>query len=136
MLPRDPGIGDAAGARLRLSNNARAILRVLATPAPPGQPARRLAATIDYADPRDLFLLADISEDALTAAITSLSGWQPPEFPIKGGEIVKLGLRPGPKVAALLARLKQLWIEADFPDRDWVHARAMELVAAALREAD
>jgi poly(A) polymerase len=133
LLPRDPAAADAAGGRLRMSNRARAILRVLATPAPAGQPPRRLAAEIDYADPRDLFLLADIGEDELAAAITSLTGWQPPEFPIKGGEIVKLGLRPGPRVAALLARLRQEWIEADFPDADWVRKRAAELVAEVLR---
>ncbi len=134
LLPRDPATADDAGARLRLSNNARAILRVLATPAPGGRPARRLAAETDYADPRDLFLLADVGEEEIAAAIQALTDWQPPEFPIKGGEIVKLGLRPGPQVAALLAALRREWIEADFPSEDWVRTRAAELVAQALRE--
>jgi poly(A) polymerase len=134
LLPRETAAADAAGGRLRLSNNTRAILRALATPAPAGRPPRRLAAEVDYADPRDLFLLADIDEDELASAIASLSDWQPPEFPIKGGDIVALGLRPGPKVAALLAQLRQDWIEADFPDGAWVRARAGELVAQALRE--
>src|SRR5262249_15505119 len=42
LLPRDAAIVDGAGGRLRLSNNMRAILRELATPAAQGQPPRRL----------------------------------------------------------------------------------------------
>jgi poly(A) polymerase len=134
LLPRDPVGADAAAGRLRLSNNARAILRDLARPAQAGRPPRRLAAEVDYAEPRDLFLLADIDDDELAAAIASLSGWEVPEFPIKGGEIVALGLRPGPRVAALLTQLRADWVEGDFPEADWVRARAAELVAEALRE--
>lgn len=134
LLPRDPATADGAGGRLRMSNNARAILRALATPAPAGRPPRRLAAETDYADPRDRYLLADIGEDEIATAIGALTDWQPPEFPIKGGEIVKLGLRPGPKVAALLRGLRQEWIDADFPDVAWVRARAVERVARALDE--
>jgi poly(A) polymerase len=134
LLPRDPAGADAAGGRLRLSNNARATLRALASPPPPGRPPRRLAAEINGADPRDLFLLADIGEDELAGAIASLSGWRPPEFPIKGGDIVALGLRPGPQVAALLAQLRRGWIEADFPDKAWLRARAKQLVDQALRD--
>ena len=134
LLPRDPDSVEATGNRLRLSNNARAKMRTLATPAVHGQRPRWLAAEIRNADPRDLFLLADIGEDELFAALASLKDWQVPELPLKGGDIVKLGLRPGPKVAALLARLRQEWIEADFPGEDWVRARAAELVAEALRD--
>jgi poly(A) polymerase len=134
LLPHDPVAADAAGGRLRLSNHARALLRALATPAPAGRPPRRIAAEVDHADPRDLFLLADFDDDELATAIASLSGWEVPGFPIKGGDIVALGLRPGPKVAALLAKLRADWVEADFPDELWVRARAADLVAEALRE--
>jgi poly(A) polymerase len=134
LLPRDPAAADAAGGRLRLSNNARARLHVLAELPLPGRSPRRLAAEVNSADPRDLFLLADIGEDELAAAITSLSDWRVPEFPIKGGDIVALGLRPGPRVAASLAQLRRDWIDADFPDEDWVRTRAAQLVAESLRD--
>lgn len=133
LLPRDPAAADAAGARLRLSNNARATLRSLASPPGPGRMPRRLAAEVNQVDARDLFLLADISDDELARALAELADWQPPVFPVKGGDIVKLGLRPGPKVAALLAKLRQEWIEADFPDVEWLRVRAKALVAEALR---
>jgi poly(A) polymerase len=133
LLPRDPAAADAAGARLRLSNLARTRLRALACPAQPGRAPRRLAAETSHVDPRDLFLLADIGEEEVAEAIAGLTDWQPPTFPIKGGDIVALGLRPGPRVAALLAELHQQWVEADFPDEDWVRARAATLVGEALR---
>jgi poly(A) polymerase len=40
--------------------------------------------------------------------------WTPPELPINGADALKLGLRPGPRVGALLEAVERWWIEGDF----------------------
>ena len=45
----------------------------------------------------------------------SLNGWQVPSFSVKGGEIIKLGLKAGPIVAKTLHDIKTAWIEEGFP---------------------
>ena len=54
--------------------------------------------------------------------------WQPPSLPVKGRDLVKLGLAPGPEIGELMAALEAWWIEQDFaPDHraclDWIAAR-------------
>ncbi|MCI0431619.1 MAG: CCA tRNA nucleotidyltransferase [Rhodospirillales bacterium] len=54
--------------------------------------------------------------------------WHPPTLPVKGRDLVALGLRPGPQVGELMAALEAWWIDQDFaPDRqaclDWVAAK-------------
>ena len=40
--------------------------------------------------------------------------WTPPELPVSGGDALKLGLKPGPKVGALIAEVERWWIAGDF----------------------
>ena len=40
--------------------------------------------------------------------------WTPPELPVGGADALKLGLKPGPKVGALLEAVERWWIEGDF----------------------
>ena len=54
--------------------------------------------------------------------------WTPPTLPVKGRDLVKLGLSPGPEIGDLMAKLEAWWIEEDFaPDRqaclDWAARR-------------
>ena len=70
---------------------------------------------------------AVVEESADVAA--SLSGWtrkhaedirqklddnKPPKFPISGGDLVTLGLKPGPALGVEFSRLEKLWIESGF----------------------
>ncbi len=54
--------------------------------------------------------------------------WRPPVLPLKGRDLLALGLSPGPRIGELMAALEAWWIEQDFtPDRqaclDWVAAK-------------
>ncbi len=107
LLPREPEVATAVAARLRLSN--KAAKRLAAAACSDLEAPRRLAYAIGAAEAIDRFLLASRAEDA-----TALTGWQRPRFPLTGGDLVALGLVPGPKVAALLQRLERDWVAHDF----------------------
>jgi poly(A) polymerase len=47
-------------------------------------------------------------------ALTLAGTWTPPELPVSGGDALKLGLKPGPKVGALLEAVERWWIAGDF----------------------
>ncbi|SNS64359.1 poly(A) polymerase [Sphingomonas laterariae] len=133
LLPRDPAVAFQVASRLRLSNAARGRLELLAAPPSPGTAPVPLA----YRQPQaavDLLLLSDADDAELAAAIAALDGWQRPQFPIKGGDLVKLGLRPGPQVAAALQAIERDWLDAGFPDEQWVKNAAEAAVDQALRE--
>ncbi len=56
----------------------------------------------------------------------------PPPFPLKGADLIALGLAPGPEVGRTLARLEDFWSRSDFrPTREELLARAKERIAAA-----
>jgi poly(A) polymerase len=58
--------------------------------------------------------------------------WPPPELPVKGRDLVRLGLKPGPSVGALMDALEAWWIDQDFaPDRQ----ACLDWAAAAIRKA-
>ncbi len=53
-----------------------------------------------------------------SAALAVIESWPRPRFPIKGADIVKMGVPEGPRVGELLERAENWWIERDFtPDR-------------------
>ena len=79
---------------------------------------------------RDIALLFATDEN-LGRCLSILEGWQKPEFPLKGGDLIAMGLEPGPIVAATLAAIEQAWIDEKFPDEDRVQSIAVEKIAAA-----
>ncbi|MBC7159454.1 MAG: CCA tRNA nucleotidyltransferase, partial [Porphyrobacter sp.] len=64
--------------------------------------------------------------------LAPLAGWQVPDFPLKGGEIVARGVNAGPQVARLLRAVEARWIAEGFPPA----GRVAELLDAALAEPD
>ena len=70
---------------------------------------------------RDRLLLdwADRIDGASGAdALNVIETWPRPRFPLKGADIVKLGVPEGPRIGEILARIESWWIERDFaPDR-------------------
>jgi poly(A) polymerase len=40
--------------------------------------------------------------------------WAPPELPVSGSDALKLGLKPGPRVGALIEAVERWWIDGDF----------------------
>lgn len=59
-------------------------------------------------------ILADWTEAGKSAVLDQLQGLDVPRFPVSGGDLIKLGLRPGKALGAELDRLEQLWIESGF----------------------
>jgi len=118
LLPRNQGCAAAVAARLRLSKALRARLLCLEhrdTDDPPDDPlllAYRVGA--DCAVDR---LLLEKRFDAAEAAerIGRLRGWQRPRLRFGGGEIIAMGLAPGPVVARTLQAIEREWAEAGFP---------------------
>ncbi len=64
-------------------------------------------------------------------ALWSYAGsWSVPRFPVSGGDVLAMGVRPGPDVGALLRDLEAWWIAEDFaPDRHALVARLQQAAA-------
>jgi poly(A) polymerase len=59
-----------------------------------------------------------IDQAAGSAALSIIESWPRPRFPIKGVDIVRMGVPEGPRVGEILQRVERWWIEHDFaPDR-------------------
>ncbi|GGA06799.1 poly(A) polymerase [Blastomonas marina] len=116
LLPPDPEIASKVAGRLRLSNAQKKRLRLAAAREPE-----------DAEDPRGLAFRygLETANDRLAilgASNVELRGWEPPQFPLKGGEIVKRGVKAGPDVARLMQTVEKRWIAEGFPDRERVDA--------------
>lgn len=114
LLPPLTEIAEAVSARLRLSRAQRGHLAAVA--------ARE---ALDLTDQQ---ALAYRESPAIAADRVLLQGgdarglkdWEVPQFPLKGGEIVARGIAAGPRVAAILRKVEQYWIEEGFPPRERV----------------
>ena len=125
LLPADPSIAEEVGARLKLSNAQRRRL-VLAVSMEPGMPAKALAHAIGIEGARDRILLGD--DPDWRDDLASLIDWVPPRLLLKGGDLIAMGVTPGPAVAATLRRIERRWVAEDFPDAIRVRAIAIEEV--------
>jgi poly(A) polymerase len=110
----------AIGKRLKLSTQQALRLEVMLASAPivdvaGGAKAWRAGiyqfGNNLYAD--RLLLDVDASGD-WRAALALARSWTPPELPVSGGDALKLGLKPGPRVGALIEAVERWWIEGDF----------------------
>jgi poly(A) polymerase len=55
--------------------------------------------------------------------------WQPPRFPLGGGDVLAAGVPPGPRVGELLRALEAWWIAGDFmADATALRARLQQMV--------
>lgn len=122
LLPPDPRLAEAVAARLRLS----AAQRLRLVSAARGQAMREEPRALAYRLGREMAI------DALLLAgrsIAPLAGWQVPDFPLIGRDVLAQGVAAGPRVAAVLREVEAQWVGEGFPDE----ARARALLAAALR---
>lgn len=74
---------------------------------------------------RDIALLFAADTD-LAASLATLEGWQKPEFPLKGGDLISMGMEPGPAVSETLAKIEQAWIKQGFPNEEHVYNLAKQ----------
>lgn len=92
---------------------------------------RRALYTLGRDQFRDLILLDWADQIAMNAteAAQSVQGWkdtwdtasswEPPEFPLVGGDVLEMGVEEGPKVGEILDDIEEWWVEQAFrPDRE------------------
>lgn len=132
VLPNDTSSVEKIAARMKLSNRLRTDLIQLAAHHGSTLSARQLAYSIGIENARDLVLL-NFTEDRWRDEVVSLQGWDVPEFPIKGGDLIQKGLRAGPVVAKTLQAAEKQWITELFPAASRAAEIADQLVADALR---
>ena len=131
LLPADPAAAAAVAARLRLSK--RAAKRLVSAAARAGNQwtdPKELAYRLGVEEAIDRLLLGGGAPDQVAA----VRRWTVPRFPMSGGEIIKLGLKPGPVVAATLQAIERDWVAAGFPEEDRLQELARERVDQALRD--
>jgi poly(A) polymerase len=131
LLPADPETVASVAARLRLSNRAAKRLVAVAARTVEPEPPEILAYRIGAEAAADRILLGD--GDPRSASF--LAGWQRPRLRIGGGDLIALGLEPGPVVARTLQAIEREWAEAGFPPEGAVQREmARRHVDQALRE--
>jgi poly(A) polymerase len=139
ILPLDVDGARRLAERLRLSNAERD--RLLAAVAPPpglsagmdAAAARRAIHRLGAERFRDLALLAwaqDPAAERWRDHLALADTWNPPVFPIKGEDVLALGLASGPRVGQLLDTVTRWWEEGDFrADRAGCLEKLRELAA-------
>ena len=122
LLPADPLVAEKVAARLKLSTAQRKHLSHCAArdPADAANPLA-LAYRLGNDAARDRLLLA-------AADPAPVIGWVIPQLPLKGGEIVQMGVSAGPDVARILRAVERQWIAEGFPERP----RVEQMLAAEL----
>jgi poly(A) polymerase len=118
---------DRLVADLRLSGEERHVLALAALgdarlEVPPSEKdARRLLYRHGVADYQRLLRLSlarclgrAISDAGWQTALRLPQRWPVPVMPVRGGDLVELGLPPGPRVGEIMRMLETRWIETDF----------------------
>ena len=123
LLPPSPELAARVASRLRLSNVQKKRLVTAANRGEGVGDPRALAYRLGREQAIDRLLLSNTSTGPL-------EGWNVPEFPLKGGEIVARGVAAGPEVARILHVIEAQWIEENFPPRERVMVMLDEIVGA------
>ncbi|MEM1196280.1 MAG: CCA tRNA nucleotidyltransferase [Pseudomonadota bacterium] len=120
LLPPSPDVAETCAARLRLSKAQRArLISAADRQASDADNAEALAYRIgvDFAVDRLLLL----GEDA-----RAMTDFVPPQFPLKGRDVVARGVAVGPEVARVLQTVERQWVAEGFPSRARVDAMLEE----------
>jgi poly(A) polymerase len=136
LLDTDGAGIEAVADRLRLSTRQRQRLAEIAVPAmcldadSDERTVRRALHRLGPDIVRDLALLAWAGElaetprlphartEAWIALIEAAAAWRPVTFPLKGRDVLELGLPHGPDVGDRLAEVERWWEDEDYrPDR-------------------
>lgn len=107
---------------LRLSNEQAAALSALLFPTHPASTnmteaeAKKLAYRAGPDTACGLLLLAAAKGDEgdLEKLYAAASSFRPPRFPLEGGDVLRLGIPPGPLVGRALKEMEEWWIAKDF----------------------
>lgn len=128
LLPPDRDVAADVAARLRLSK--RAAARLISATDPRLDEPGVLAYEIGAEETVDRLLLAGRIE----ADLATLERRPRPRIGISGGDLIAMGLAPGPQVAKTFQAVEREWARAGFPeDGEAVRALAQRHVDQALR---
>lgn len=130
LLPDDPAIGEAIGARLKLSNAQRKRLATALAPQP-GIAPRALVYRLGSDGAADQLILHRSETEALDG-LTAIADWPVPRLPLSGGTLVERGIGKGPDVARTLRAIEDRWVAEDFPDETRLAAITDAAVAQTL----
>lgn len=131
LVPPEPDTAKAVATRLKMSRAQRKRLAT-ATARIPGDTAepRALAYRHGMDGAIDRLLLCPTNDSVTGDAVALLTENPPPErFPLKGGELIAMGMEAGPEVAVKLREIEDIWIAEDFPDEARVHEIAQTLLS-------
>ncbi len=135
LLPPRPDLSERTAVRLRLSKKAvKRLVSAAARSKGDSAKPQALAYRIGRDEAIDRILLDDEEPEAMRAKIEELRNWKPPRFAVGGGDLIAMGLSPGPMVAQTLQAIQRDWIERGFPsNEEEVRALARLHVDQALR---
>jgi poly(A) polymerase len=136
LLPADATLATSVAARLRLSRKATKRLATLAERAANDiSEPKMLAYRIGTEEACDRLLLSEAGPAAIASAVRALRDWSLPVFPLGGGDLIAMGIKPGPAVARTLQAIERAWMAQGFPTGgDAVRSLARDIVGQALRE--
>jgi len=136
LAPEREGHAFRASARMRFSNAEAARFHALSTSElDPGAASvrpdiYRLGNTLFEDLVRLRSARGAISAAEAEAMIAGSRSWPKPDLPVRGADLVEMGLAAGPPVGEALRRLEAWWIARDFvPDRDACLAEARRIIA-------
>jgi poly(A) polymerase len=121
LLPPDPALAEQVAARFRLSSAQKKRLATAAGRNVIAGDPRALAYRLGREGAMDQLLLAGCSTERL-------QDWAVPIFPLKGGAIVRMGVKAGPEVARILQEIERRWVSEGFPDDQRIAALLQEAV--------
>ena len=113
LLPKGRKVAEQVAARLRLSTANRKRLVAAGERDGDVSEPRGLAYRLGREEAMDRLLLEGADPSAI-------AGWEIPQLPLKGGEIVERGMSAGPGVARVLQAVEKRWIAEGFPPRERV----------------
>ncbi|MDO9384893.1 MAG: CCA tRNA nucleotidyltransferase [Hyphomicrobiaceae bacterium] len=74
---------------------------------------------------------ASVSDAGYAERLALPDRWQAPPLPVRGSDVIELGVAPGPRVGRIVAAFEDWWIGADFPeDAARLTSRLAQLAAA------
>jgi poly(A) polymerase len=131
LISADPVVAASIAARLRLSKRSARRLVAAATRDVGDTVPALLAYRLGLDEAVDSILLGQ-GDPGLAA---SLEGWTRPRLLVGGGDLIRLGLQPGPQVARTLQSIEREWSERGFSAaREEQRAIARRHVDQALSE--
>jgi poly(A) polymerase len=140
ILLRDPATAGEVARRLRFSNKDRERLETLRAPVPflPPLDERAIRRECYRLGPElliDRTLLywaiegGNPDNAALERMLDSAEAWEPITLPVKGDDVLALGVPSGEAVGSLLRLVEDWWIERDFrPSREEALSRLKQVI--------